>query len=273
MTAFPVSTPPHLRSSKSTAHLYWAQTAVLALLVLASLFVHQGSGVLIAGVSLAGFYLGERAAAALFKSRFRIKNGDTAAQALVFAVMIPVQSPVLAVAAVSFLAAFMVSGFFGGLGQPIFHPGLMGVVILSSLISPADGSGAPMASVSVFIIAGLGGLLILLKGVSAELPLIYLGSLMAFTLPINPAGVMETLSPLAVFSAIFFLADPVYLPLSNKGKRYFSVSAGFAAAILCGPLGPAEGFCASALICQAFVGYFDQKKQAMAGKTYPRVSK
>ena len=256
---YEVSLNPHMRSSKSIREIYWKLSAVLLLPVIAGIVFFHLQAVRILLFSILSFFSGEWLSGHLLKIKPQISSGQPVLSALIFTLLIPLNSKPEAVILSGLLASLLISGFFGGLGHSIFHPALMGIIFLNSIFGVSQAGSLSMVDSHVLLMIACSLILLFLKGIRTDLPLIFLGSLALVSIPLNPASPVEVLNSRMIFSAIFLLADPVYLPVSIHGKRWFALASAVLIGVLNGPSGSIAGLCSCFLILNALTGFFDAK--------------
>lgn len=223
--------PPHLHSGNSVAALHWQKVA--ALLPLCGISLWQ-SGLNALGI-FAAAWMGGLAAETLteifLKKKIKLLDGSAVLNSLLFALMLPSQTPYGMAAAGSFFGLLIGREIFGGLAAAPFQAALVGRVFLEAC---SPWVFAPPAV--IFGNSGLAGIAVLMgvafllfrKLISWEVPLIYLAALSFLFLP-SEAGIRAILfSPFILFSAFFLLTDPASAPLSALSRRLFAGMAGLA---------------------------------------------
>ena len=124
-----ITAAPHVRSAESTARIMWSVVLSLAPVVAASIWFFGPSAVLVLGASIAGCLLTER----LFgERRNSLADGSAMITGLLLGLCLPAGFPLW----MAFLGGVFAIAFgkliFGGLGQNIFNPALLGRAFLQA---------------------------------------------------------------------------------------------------------------------------------------------
>ena len=204
-------------------------------LVLAACFFRRAEFLHALLLSLISAVAFEFFSAKLFEKKNKFYHGEAVLIALLTAVLMPSGCPASAIILANFLALVVAKEFFGGMGEYLFHPVLFARVFLQG--------GVPglMAEPMVFygngwILAaiGLGGLLLLKQRRGYwEIPFLYLAVYSFSDLALgcragDPLGFFTGV----LFTGFFLLVDPVTLPLTRKGTRWFVSGAALLGALL-----------------------------------------
>lgn len=174
-----------------------------------------------------------------------LRDGSAVVTAVLFALCLPPLAPWWIVCLGMFFAIVMAKHLYGGLGQNVFNPAMVGyaVVLVSfpqalaqwSLPLAMAPSGA--ASHNWAWIAGwyaIGGLWLLWRGVITwHVPLGMIGSVLVLGLaayltdPVgNPSPLQQLFSGVLVLGAFFIATDPVSGCTSARGRLFFGLGAG-----------------------------------------------
>ncbi|MBT8072019.1 MAG: RnfABCDGE type electron transport complex subunit D [Xanthomonadales bacterium] len=128
-TQVKITASPHVRSAESTVQIMWSVVISLVPVLAASIFFFGPSAILVIGASVAGCLLTER----LFGSNpGSVADGSAVITGLLLGLSLPPGFPMW----MAFLGGFFGVAFgkliFGGLGQNIFNPALVGRAFLQA---------------------------------------------------------------------------------------------------------------------------------------------
>jgi Na+-translocating ferredoxin:NAD+ oxidoreductase subunit D len=128
-----ITASPHLAASDSTPKIMWHVVLSLVPIVAASSWFFGVSALLVIGAALAGAVLAERA----FGARGTLADGSAAITGLLLGLTLPAGLPLW----MAFLGGAFAIGvgkiMFGGLGQNIFNPALLGRAFLQAAFPAA----------------------------------------------------------------------------------------------------------------------------------------
>jgi electron transport complex protein RnfD len=127
-----VSVSPHLRDDVNARMVMRGVFLALSPAVLASVYIFGWRAALVMGLSVAVSMLTEAASQLAFRRKLTVGDGSAAVSGILFAFVIPSQTPLWMVALGAFLAIFLVKQLFGGLGYNIFNPALTARAVLLS---------------------------------------------------------------------------------------------------------------------------------------------
>lgn len=172
---FELTASPHIKGPDSTPRIMWTVVATLAPVVAASIWYFGPSAVLVISASAAGCLLTER----LFGPGGAVRDGSAAITGLLLGLTLPPGLPIW----MAFLGGVFAIGFgkliFGGLGQNIFNPALLGRAFLQAAF-PEDLTTWP----------DLSGPWVALRGDNLALPLMSADPVEAVT-GATPLGLMK----------------------------------------------------------------------------------
>ncbi|HLD75868.1 MAG TPA: RnfABCDGE type electron transport complex subunit D, partial [Candidatus Norongarragalinales archaeon] len=134
---YPLAPAPHLRAPFSVRKLFWG-TSVALLPLWASAWVIFGWNAPRVVLFSIGFgILWESLVQLSRKSKINITDGSTVLASFLFALLMPpsVSIPMMGLGA--FFTVVVGKEIFGGLGQNIFHPALVGYAVLAALFPDA----------------------------------------------------------------------------------------------------------------------------------------
>jgi electron transport complex protein RnfD len=123
-----LTAPPHLSSPDTTRHIMWSVVGSLVPVVVAAVYFSGPSALLVIGAATAGAVLTERAVG----HRGTLGDGSAAITGLLLGLILPAGIPMW----MAFLGGVFGIGFgkllFGGLGQNVFNPALLGRAFLQA---------------------------------------------------------------------------------------------------------------------------------------------
>lgn len=233
---FPRTPPPHIRSGDSLAKRYWFKSAALLPVLIAAVFFGRVDFLRILFLAVMGVTGFEWLSGGFFKNRTGLSNGEAVLTGLLFALLLPERCPSLLIVLGAFMAAFMISGCFGGLGSRLLNAAVFGRVFLDF------GFPGAMTEPAVFLFAGdpwmfgavlaSAALFLIQQQIYFETPVYFTGIFLAGAALFGPSGTFLAAAGIGIFTACFLLTDPVTLPLSRQGTNLFAIGAAFLAAVL-----------------------------------------
>jgi len=293
-----VSVSPHIHSGETSARIMW--------LVSLSLFPAGVAGVLIFGlasfwailVSIVCAVLTEAVIQRLRRRDITVSDGSAALTGLLLAYCLPSTVPLWLVACGAFVAIAIGKQAFGGLGQNIFNPALVGRAFLlaawptqmttwarpgsvfdgiTSATPLADGfAGSTYRDLllgnrggcigEVCIIALLAGALFLLMSgiISWHIPSSFIVTVGIFTWAFGGRAyfsgewLLHILSGGLILGAFFMATDYVTSPLTNKGRLIFGFGCGLFTSVIRLWGGYPEGVCYAILLMNAAAPLIDR---------------
>lgn len=127
-TRFELTAAPHIKGPDSTPRIMWSVVASLAPVVLAAVWYFGPSALLVIAAATLGCVLTER----LFGPGGTLRDGSAAITGLLLGLTLPAGLPLW----MAFVGGVFAIGFgkllFGGLGQNIFNPALLGRAFLQA---------------------------------------------------------------------------------------------------------------------------------------------
>ena len=286
-----VSVSPHLYSGESSARIMWAVTLSLLPAGIAGIIIFGLTSLWVILVAMVSAVLTEAVIQKLRRRNLTIFDGSAVLTGLLLAFCLPPAVPLWMAAFGSFVAIAIGKQAFGGLGQNIFNPALVGRAFLlaawptqmTTWIKPwhnFDGvTGAtPLAESftgvsytdllignragcigEVCIIALLAGALFLLisRYISWHIPFSFIATVAIFTWIFGAEGLFggewlfHILSGGLILGAFFMATDYVTSPLTNKGKLIFGFGCGLITAVIRIWGGYPEGVCYAILMMNA----------------------
>lgn len=252
------TSPPHLYAKGSVPQTFW--TVLLALFPAAgvSLISSRGQTFRILVMTLMGSVLAEIGMRRLFKKAPTLYDGSAVASAFLLALILPPTLPSwMAVLGSVFMVAIGREAF-GGLGQNLFNPVLVGNAFLLSLFPLTMNSFSSPLDIPLALASLAGGLLLIFARVIPwDTPLLYLVSVFLFSVLLGGEGAGALARGPVFLAAFFMVTDPATSPLTRWGKRGFSLGAGFFTAAFREWAGPLEGITYGLLLMNAFNPWLD----------------
>lgn len=194
--------------------------------------------------------------------------GDLSAplSAIVLLLLLPVPTPWWMLCIALFAAIAIAKQAYGGLGDNIFNPAMVGYALFL-LAFPAHFD--QRAALDPWLMAGLygiGGVFLLWRGIIAwHAPLALLGGTGFAFLALHLMGAWSLSMPSAiaslptlVFAAFFIITDPVTGCLSRRGQRLFGAGAGVLLAVLAPGQGVAGSLPFAILLMNCAAPWIDQ---------------
>ena len=240
-TFYRTTLPPHVHSEDSLARRHWGQLAALIPVFVTACLVGHAEILRVFLICLVSATAFEFLAAKIFHKKENLQNGETVLAAALFSLLMPSRCPSEVVMLGVFMVVFAGKELWGGTGSYPLQPLFLARIFLQLcfpkvMLEPMLLAGGG----SVWMLAGLGlGGIILLKQKQGywETPIFFMSVCFIYEALFGGQG-----TPVAFFSGVlltslFFLADPVTLPLTRKGTALFVLGA----ALLSSGLSP-EGF-------------------------------
>jgi len=250
--------PPYLKARESITWIYWKWIAALLPVWVVSLLFFGSAALGLSLASSVGAVIGEVAGRKLMRRKITLGDGSAILMGLLTAMLFPATLPLPYAVLAGFSGVFLARELFGGLGQTIFHPALIGVLFLRGITSfPLERFPAPFDPVPVmrplewlqqgnqeslwrgwelFLGYHAGGLgetcipviliggifLIFQKLIAWEIPVIFLGTLglVSWALDLDPG--ISLLSGNAFLAAFFLIPYGAAGPHTRLGFRFFS---------------------------------------------------
>jgi electron transport complex protein RnfD len=293
-----VSTSPHIYSEESSTRIMWLVTFSLIPAGLAGIFIFGPGSLWVILVSMIAAVLTEALIQRLRRSAVTIFDGSALLTGLLLAYTLPPKTPLWLPAIGAFVAIAIGKQAFGGLGQNIFNPALVGRAFLlaawpvqmTTWIKPGPAfdavtSATPLATQfagityqdlfigtragcigEVCVLALLAGaLFLLITGyISWHIPFSFVATVGVFTWIFGAEGffagewLFHILSGGLILGAFFMATDYVTSPLTNKGRLIFGFGCGLFTSIIRLWGGYPEGVCYAILLMNAATPLIDR---------------
>jgi len=291
-----VSASPHLRAGIEIPRVMFDVLIALApALIGAVCFFRLGAVKVVAACVISSVVTEYVCSKWLFRKRVMIDDWSAVLCGLLLAFCLPPTTPVWASAVGGICAIFFGKMVFGGLGQNIFNPALVGRAILlmswpvamTTWTTPIDGvtSASPLAIVKqglkdvplpgywdLFIgnvpgsLGETSALLLLLGGIyllyrkviTWHIPVAFIGTVAVMSGLLSRDPIFEILAGGVFLGAFFMATDMVTSPLTRKGQLIFAIGCGVITCVIRGFGGYPEGVCYSILVMNAVTPLIDR---------------
>jgi len=309
-SSFKITPSPHLRKDTSVKKIMLLVILALMPTTIAGIYFFGYHALLVIILSIVTAEITEFLALKIQKKDF-VLDGSAIITGLLLALILPPNVPLWIPVVGSFFAIAIAKHAFGGLGQNIFNPALVGraflmlswPILLTTWVSPFDAvtTATPLAALKMqntFIASNLdlllgsvggcigetsalailiGGIaLIALKVIDWRTPLSIIGTVFIFMLLLGQDPVFHILAGGLMLGAFFMATDYVTTPITGWGKVAFGIGAGILIVVFRLWSGMPEGVCYSILIMNGFTPLIDRyiKPHPLgAKKTKIKVSK
>lgn len=234
--SFQLESNPHVHARHSVRGIFWGTVAALAPVWIGSLFFFGLNALRIVFITVISTVLFECLFRVLIGKKIELQNGSAVLSAVLFAFLMPPEAPWWLLTLGSFIAVIIGKEIFGGLGQNLFHPALVGYCALFALL---PGEMIPRGD-SVFMLGGAsriaifisGALLIFKRWIPYEMPLLYLVTVALVAALVGGRDPRAVLDGGVFLGAFFLLTDSVTSPITKPGRGLFAVACGMLTAVL-----------------------------------------
>ncbi|MFA6451432.1 MAG: RnfABCDGE type electron transport complex subunit D [bacterium] len=292
-----VSASPHIRTSVDVPRVMLDVLIALAPALIGAIYFFRLDAVKVIAACVISSVATEYACARwLFKKRISIDDWSAVLCGLLLAFCLPPGTPVWAAAIGGFCAIFFGKMVFGGIGQNIFNPALIGramllmswPVFMTKWASPIDGvttatplniikekmTSVPMPGYWDMFTGNIAGsigetsaLLLLIgaayllyrKIITWHIPVSFIATVAALSaLMPSRDPLFEVLAGGLILGAFFMATDMVTSPLTRKGQLIFGTGCGLITYIIRNFGGYPEGVCYSILFMNAVAPLIDR---------------
>lgn len=215
---------PHLQSSLSRRTIILGMTGSLAPILLSSVIDFGWNALHILSLAVISGVVFEFVFAGLAQKKSKVQDGSTVLIASLFSFLLPASLPSWMVVFGAFLAVIVGKEIFGGFGQSLFHPALVGYLGLGALF-PLELGTSSAIGVGNFVAVMIAGAVPLWKRwIRWQPPLFYVLTvgLGALLLGRN----VDLLKPELFFFALFMVGDSRTIPIVPRGRTIFAIGAG-----------------------------------------------
>jgi len=290
---YEVSISPHIRDDDSVSKIMWTVVIALIPAFIASLVFFGQDALRLVAISVTVCVVTEYVFRKVRRRDKTIGDGSAVITGMLLAFCVPPTLPSWMMAVGAFLAIGLGKEIFGGLGMNIFNPALIARAMLLAAfptamtqwthpdaITSATALGMVKEGIvdalpvyaDLFIgrVGGcvgetsalaimLGGLfMIFRKVIRLEIPLVYIGSVFAFSALLGRDPVVEILAGGLMLGAFFMLTDMVTTPVTFRGGLLFAFGCAVITVAIRNWGGYPEGVCYSILIMNAFTPLIDR---------------
>lgn len=286
-----VSPSPHIKDSITTRKIMLGVIIALLPSTVAGVYFFGLRALMIVIASTATAVLTEYISFRLMNEEFSM-DGSAVVTGLLLALVLPPTTPLWVAAMGALVAITLGKCAFGGLGNNIFNPALVGRIfvvlswpgLVSQWVEPFDavstatplarwGSGAGYTSLSKLFFGSVGGcigetsalailaggiFLISIRYIDWRTPVVYVGSVGAIMLILGENPLFHMLAGGLLFGAFFMATDYVTTPMTSGGKVIFSVGAAIIVVAIRMIGGYPEGVAFSILIMNGFTPLIDR---------------
>ncbi len=256
---FSILPGPHLRASNSIYKIIWGNFVALLPILVSNTIFFGWDALRIFIIATSSALIFEYLFQVIFRRKVQIKNSHTLFLSALLAFLIPPTAQWWVVMLGSFVTVVIGKEMFGGLGQNLFHPTLVGYAALLALfpveMTEYNQTSSPMAVLAIGI---SGALIFFKKWISWEPPLLYLTTVVGSVFLLGGNPVSEILVPSIFLCAFFFVTDSVTTPITKQGRMLFAVGTGVLTAIVHLWAGPLKAMTSSVLLMNALVPLMDR---------------
>ena len=243
---------PYLHGRQSTSKILWAFLAALFPILIATVIFSGWNALKNYSVAVVCALLFEYLFELVTAQKSRIHDGSSILFSLLFCLLMPANTSMAQITMGVFVVIIFGKELFGGLGQSLFHPVLVGYVFML-LFFPLPPPKFGLVMTLLIPICGL--VLIWNQFTRWQNTFFYLVSsgLVLYLLGFN---VLE-FSGFLMLIAFFFVTDFASSPITQEGRVLFSTLAGFFTAAFCSWMNLAQAATAAILISNATVPLID----------------
>jgi len=287
-----VTPSPHLKKDTSVRQIMFMVILALMPTTIAGVYFFGYHALWVIILSILSAEVAEFLSVKIQKKDFVI-DGSAIITGLLLALILPPMVPLWIPIVGSFFAIIIGKAVFGGLGQNIFNPALVGraflmicwPVFMTTWVAPFDAitTATPLAALKMnnMVIASnmdlffgsvagcigetsalailIGGIvLIALKVIDWRTPLSIIGTVFLLMLLLGQDPVFHILAGGLMLGAFFMATDYVTTPITGWGKVVFGVGVGLLIVVFRLWSGMPEGVCYSILIMNGFTPLIDR---------------
>lgn len=240
MVFYVTGTGPHIRATVSVPRQCWITAGALLPACVTAIYLSGWPALRVLGSAISAALLAEWLAKKIFQKSLSLHDGHSLLMGLLFGCLCPLSTLSWMVAISCGFGIFVGKELFGGMGQYVFHPALVGQAFLYASFPQTDPTARTIAGLLGGSFVGTlalfcGGLFLLSQRLFYwEIPLLFAGVIVAgIFLPgfdLNAA----VLSSEILFAAFFIIPEPVTMPMTRWGARWYAVGAGLLILVLTG---------------------------------------
>jgi electron transport complex protein RnfD len=292
-----VTSSPHIHSANSVSLAMRDVLIALTPALLASLYFFRFAAVKVILTCVLVAIVSEIIAQKIMQREVTIDDGSAVVTGLLLAFCLPSSLPLWIAAIGAAVAIIIGKQLFGGLGNNIFNPALIGraflvaswPVAMTTWVTPFDGvtTATPLGLLKEGVTQGLptlsqlflgnvggclgetsalalilGGLYLLYKGhIDWRIPFSYLGTVFVLT-AITGSPLYHLLGGGLMLGAFFMATDWVTTPITKQGRIIFGLGCGLLTVIIRLMGGYPEGVCYSILLMNLVTPLIDRYTKA-----------
>lgn len=255
-----VSSSPHIKDGDSVSKIMFSVVIALIPAMLAGIYFFGFKSLIILLTTILSSLITEVIFQKVRKKPIALKDGSGLITGLLLGLTLPPSLPIWMAVVGGVVSIGLGKMIFGGLGQNVFNPALVGRAFLlitfpvkmTEWIAPLDGVsgatplnllkmegiktnyfdlltgnvGGSIGETSVIFLL-LGGLYLLYKKcIDWRIPTSYLGTVFLITLLLGQDPIFHLLSGGLILGAFFMATDMVTTPITKKGRWVFGIGAG-----------------------------------------------
>jgi len=297
MEKLTVSPSPHIRDGITTSKVMTHVLIALCPALIMSAVVFGGRALMLTGVCMLTAIIWEKLCNIVMKRSDTTRDISAAVTGMLLAFNLPVTMPYWQAAIGTFVAIVIVKQLFGGLGQNFANPAIVGRIVLMlaftgnmtnwvvpfydpdksvtgatplvnktasyiDLFLGRTGGCLGEVSAAALIIGGL--YLCIMKIISLDTPLAFIGTVFIFSYLCGEDGIYQILAGGVMLGAFFMATDYVTTPITRTGKIIFGVGCGIITCVIRFWGSYPEGVSFSILLMNILTPYID-----MATRTKP----
>jgi len=294
---FKGSTSPHAKAPGSVERIMYLVIIALLFPTAGAVYFFGVYVIFIVVTSVVTALLVEYVSKMLRKRPF-VMDGSAIITGLLLALILPPRIPLWAVAIGAGVAIAIAKEAFGGLGQNVFNPALVGRAFLTvsfaglmtRWIAPVNSptadavtgatplgegfersidsslywdmfignTGGSIGETSVLLILIGAAILLVFKVINWRIPAVYIGTVFVFTAALGEDALFHILAGGLMLGAFFMATDYATAPLTNRGKCLFAFGAGLLVVAIRLYGNLPEGVAFSILIMNGFTPLIDR---------------
>ncbi|MBI4373025.1 MAG: RnfABCDGE type electron transport complex subunit D [Candidatus Omnitrophica bacterium] len=264
---FSIFSNPHLSAPHSTRKIMWGIFASLLPIWVAGFFAFGWDAFRIGLIALFSSVSFECLFRILIGRKTYVQNASAVLTATFLAFLLPPEIPWQLILLAAFLSVVMGKEIYGGLGQNLFHPSLVGYAALLLFFPHEMSRSELLGGASLFAIVVSGVILGVKKWTAWEASFFYLAAVAICSFLLGRLVKFEVLTGAIFLCAFFFVTDWTTTPTTREGRSLFAVGAGVLTAVIRTWASSAEAAVSSVLLMNALVPLIDlfvrtQKKAA-----------
>jgi electron transport complex protein RnfD len=294
---FKGSTSPHVKSTTSVERIMYLVIIALLFPTAGAVYFFGVYVIFIVATAIITALLVEYISKMLRKRPF-VMDGSAIITGLLLALILPPRIPLWAVAIGAGVSIAIAKEAFGGLGQNIFNPALVGRAFLTvsfaglmtKWVAPVNSptadavtgatplnkgfersidsslywdmfignTGGSLGETSVLLILIGAAILLAFKVINWRIPAVYIGSVFLFTWALGEDPLFHIMAGGLMLGAFFMATDYATSPLTNRGKCIFALGAGLLVVAIRLYGSLPEGVAFSILIMNGFTPLIDR---------------